>query len=89
VRRLHLTRNEITTSGVRALAAGRLGALIELDLRYNALDELAARALIDAPFAGALERLVMYRNDVGPAGARALASSDRLSPAVRSYWRSV
>ena len=87
VRRLHLQRNALTAKGARALQ--RFERLVELDLRYNDLGAAGARALLEAPFIDKLARLELYRGDVSDKGARELASSSRLPPALRSYWRSV
>jgi uncharacterized protein (TIGR02996 family) len=87
VRRLHLQRNAITAAGAASLQ--RFVALTELDLRYNEIGAAGAQALLAAPFIGALARLELYRADVSDAGARELARSNRLAPALRSYWRSV
>lgn len=87
VRRLRLQRNAITAAGAAALQ--RFGALAELDLRYNEIGAAGAQALLAAPFIGSLARLELYRADVSDAGARELARSNRLAPALRSYWRSV
>ncbi len=87
VRRLRLQRNGITAAGVHALQ--RFERLVELDLRYNELGPEGAQALLAAPFIGSLARLGLYRTDVSEAGARELARSSRLAPALRSYWRSV
>jgi uncharacterized protein (TIGR02996 family) len=87
LRRLRLQRNELTAKGARALQ--RFERLVELDLRYNDLGADGARALLEAPFIGRLARLELYRADVSDKGARALAGSSRLPPALRSYWRSV
>ncbi len=85
--RLHLQSNGLTADGVRSL--GLFERLVELDLRYNTIGEEGAAALLEAPFAGSLKRLLLYRVDVGDDGAKILASAHQLSPALRSYWRSV
>jgi uncharacterized protein (TIGR02996 family) len=87
VRRLRLQRNGITAAGAKVLE--RFSALVELDLRYNKIGAAGAKALLAAPCAGSLARLELYRADVSTAGAKALAQSSRLPPALRSYWRSV
>ncbi|MEU5535808.1 hypothetical protein [Streptomyces sp. NPDC020362] len=87
VRRLHLQHNRITGDGVRALA--RFERLEELDLRYNQIGVGGAQALIDAPFAGSLKRLLLHRQDVSDAGAEKLASAPQLPTTLRSFWRSV
>lgn len=87
VRRLHLQSNGLTADGVRALHA--FGRLTELDLRYNPIGAEGAAALLAAPFAGSLTRLLLYRGDVTDDGVRVLAGAPRLPPALRSYWRSV
>jgi uncharacterized protein (TIGR02996 family) len=87
VRRLHLQRNAITAAGATALQ--RFGKLVELDLRYNAIGAAGAQALLAAPFIGSLARLELYRTDVSDGGVQELARSSRLTPALRSYWRSV
>ncbi|WP_433476276.1 hypothetical protein ACQPZP_04025 [Spirillospora sp. CA-142024] len=86
VRRLHLQRNVITEKGMPSLH--RFENLTELDLRYNEIGTDGARALLAAPFAGALKRLYLYREDVGGDGAALLAKAPQLPPALRSYWRS-
>ncbi|MFC5744369.1 hypothetical protein [Actinomadura rugatobispora] len=87
VRRLRLQRNALTAEGVRSLH--QLEGLTELDLRYNQIGEEGAQALLDAPFIGSLRRLLLYGADVGDVGAKILASAPRLTPALRSYWRTV
>ncbi|MEU6039806.1 TIGR02996 domain-containing protein [Actinomadura sp. NPDC047616] len=87
VRRLRLQRNALTAEGVRSLH--RFEGLTELDLRYNQIGEEGAQALLAAPFTGSLRRLLLYPADVGDVGVKMLASAPRLSPALRSYWRSV
>lgn len=86
VRRLRLQRNELSAQGARALQ--RFERLVELDLRYNDLGAEGARALLEAPFIDKLARLELYRTDVSDGGVQELASSSRLPPALRSYWRS-
>ncbi|WP_433174922.1 hypothetical protein [Actinoallomurus sp. CA-150999] len=86
-RRLRLQRNLLTAEGIRALH--RFEGLAELDLRYNEIGAEGAQALLEAPFIGSLRRLLLYRDDVGDAGAKTLASAPGLPPALRSYWRSV
>ena len=85
VRRLRLQRNGLTAAGAAALR--RFERLTELDLRYNAIGAEGAQALLDAPFAGSLARLDLLPRDLTDAGVTALASSSRLAPALRSYWR--
>jgi uncharacterized protein (TIGR02996 family) len=87
LRQLRLQRNELTGTGARALQ--RFERLVELDLRYNDLGVDGARALLEAPLIGRLARLELYRADVSDRGVQELASSSRLPPALRSYWRSV
>ncbi|GAA3234644.1 hypothetical protein ACFO1B_24175 [Dactylosporangium siamense] len=87
LRRLHLQRDRITGAGVPALH--RFPALTELDLRYNAIGADGVDVLLAAPFAAGLTRLWLYGADVGSDGARALAQSARLSPALRTLWRCV
>ena len=87
VRRLHLQSNALTAAGMRSLHA--FGHLEELDLRYNEIGPKGARALLAAPFAGSLRRLLLYRVDVSNSGVKLLASASHLPPALRSYWRSV
>ncbi|MGI5417667.1 hypothetical protein [Actinomadura luteofluorescens] len=87
VRRLHLQRNLLSAEGVSALHL--LTGLVELDLRYNAIGAEGVEALLAAPFIGSLERLLLYRDDVGEAGAKMLADAPHLPPALRSYWRNV
>jgi hypothetical protein len=87
VRRLHLQRDRITGAGAPALH--RFSALTELDLRYNAIGADGAEALVAAPFAAGLTRLWLYGADVGPDGARTLARSASLPPALRTLWRCV
>ncbi|MFI6582875.1 hypothetical protein [Embleya sp. NPDC050493] len=87
VRRLHLQHNRLTGEGVRELA--RFERLGELDLRYNRIGADGARALVEAPFAGSLRRLLAHRRDVSDAGVETLASAAGLPSALRSFWRSV
>ena len=87
LRRLRAPGNRLTADGVRALA--RLRRIVELDLRYNPIGEDGAEALLEAPFAGSLRKLLLYRDDLTDAGVRKLASSRRLPPALRGYWRCV
>lgn len=87
VRRLCLQNNGLTAAGVRALHG--FARLEELDLRYNEIGEEGAEALLAAPFAGSLRRLLLYRTDVGDGGAKALAQAPQLPPVLRSFWRSV
>jgi Ran GTPase-activating protein (RanGAP) involved in mRNA processing and transport len=87
VRRLHLQCNQLTGEGVRALAS--LERLEALDLRYNQIGTEGAQALIEAPFAPSLKRLLLHRQDLTDAGVQMLASAPRLPTALRSYWRSV
>lgn len=87
LRRLRLQRNRLTAEGVRHLR--HFPDLTELDLRYNDLGAEGARALLEAPFAGSLERLWMYGSDVGPDGVRALAQAENLPTGLRSLWRCV
>ncbi|WP_327000733.1 hypothetical protein OHA72_37160 [Dactylosporangium sp. NBC_01737] len=87
LRRLHLQRDRITGAGVPALH--RFPALTELDLRYNAIGADGVDALLAAPFAAGLARLWLYGADVGPDGARTLARSGILPPALRTLWRCV
>ncbi|MEO3827909.1 hypothetical protein [Actinomadura sp. B10D3] len=86
VRRLRLQSNVITAKGVRALH--RFTGLTDLDLRYNEIGADGVRALLAAPFVPSLERLLMYRSDVGDEGAALLARAPQLSPVLRSFWRS-
>jgi hypothetical protein len=87
VRRLHFQYNRLTSDGVRALAS--FERLEELDLRYNRIGTGGAQALIEAPFAGSLKRLLLYRQDVSDAGVKMLAAAPQLPTALRSFWRSV
>ncbi|MFE9093589.1 hypothetical protein [Streptomyces sp. NPDC007264] len=87
VRCLHLQSNRLTATGVRALA--RFERLEELDLRYNRIGAEGAQALIEAPFAGSLGRLLLHRRDVSDAGVERLAHASQLPTALRSFWRSV
>jgi hypothetical protein len=87
VRRVHLQMNGITAEGVRSLH--RFERLTELDLRYNDIRVQGAQALLDAPFAGSLTRLLLNHDDVGHDGVRTLAQAPQLPPMLRSYWRSV
>jgi uncharacterized protein (TIGR02996 family) len=87
VRRLHLQRNLLTAEGLRALRP--LIGLVELDLRYNEIGAEGVEALLAAPFTGSLERLLLYRDDVGDVGAKMLADAPRLPAGLRSYWRNV
>ncbi|GAA4388988.1 hypothetical protein GCM10023088_63010 [Actinomadura verrucosospora] len=87
VRRLHLQRNLLSAEGLRALHP--LAGLAELDLRYNEIGAEGVRALLAAPFVGSLKRLLLYRDDVGEAGAKMLADAPHLPPGLRSYWRNV
>ncbi len=87
LRRLHLQRDRITGAGVPALH--RFPGLTELDLRYNTIGADGADALVAAPFAAGLSRLWLYGADVGPDGARTLARSSSLPPALRTLWRCV
>ncbi|MEU8117936.1 hypothetical protein AB0C21_04425 [Spirillospora sp. NPDC049024] len=87
VRRLRLQRNLLSADGVRALHP--LTGLVELDLRYNEIGAEGAEALLAAPFIGSLRRLLLYRDDVGDAGATMLAAAPQLPPGLRSYWRNV
>jgi len=86
VRRLHLQSNALSGAGVRSLHG--FGRLEELDLRYNQIGAEGAQALAEAPFAGSLRRLLLYRSDVCDDGVSLLASAPRLPLALRSYWRS-
>ncbi|MUL44053.1 hypothetical protein FZ103_23300 [Streptomonospora sp. PA3] len=85
VRRLHLQHNRLTAKAARDLH--RFTNLTELDLRYNTIGEEGAQALLAAPFIGSLRRLLLHRADISDAGAKLLADSPRLPPAIRSYWR--
>jgi hypothetical protein len=87
VRRLRLQNNAVTAKGAAALH--RFERLTELDLRYNTIGAEGARALLAAPFAGSLRRLLLHRTDVGEDGAKLLAGASRLPPALRAFWRSV
>ncbi|MFJ4866697.1 hypothetical protein [Streptomyces sp. NPDC088748] len=87
VRRLHFQRNRLTGEGVRALAC--FERIEELDLRYNQIGADGAQALIEAPFAGSLKRLLLHRQDVSEAGVKKLASAPQLPTALRSFWRSM
>jgi uncharacterized protein (TIGR02996 family) len=88
VRRLFVQTNQITHAGVRALH--RFVALTELDLRYNVIALGGVEMLLAAPFTPSLTRLWLNRGDVmWTAGSALLARSERLPPALRSYWRSV
>lgn len=87
LRLLRLQYNGVTADGVRLLWL--FDQLTDLDLRYNAIGEEGAKALAEAPFAGSLQRLFLDPDDIGEEGVAALASSRRLSPVLRSYWRSV
>ncbi|GAA2210265.1 hypothetical protein GCM10009850_057240 [Nonomuraea monospora] len=87
LRRLHLQRNRLTAEGVRHLH--RFTELTELDLRYNDLGADGARALVAAPFAGALERLWLYDSDVGRDGVATMAQAASLPASLRSLWRCV
>jgi uncharacterized protein (TIGR02996 family) len=87
VRRLHLQRNHLTAAGAKLLQ--RFGRLVELDLRYNDLGAGGAKALLAAPFIGSLTRLGLNLTDISSAGAKVLAGASQLSPALRSYWRSL
>ncbi|GAA3850563.1 hypothetical protein [Streptomyces sedi] len=87
VTRLHLQGNALTAPGVAALAS--FTRLTELDLRYNAIGEQGAEALLAAPFAGSLRRLSLHRPDVSQAGARRLAHATELPLALRILWRTV
>jgi uncharacterized protein (TIGR02996 family) len=82
----HLQRNTIEAEGAAALAKAPW-KLAALDLRYNAIGAEGARALASAPFMATLERLAIFKNDVEPEGARALAACEALRPSIRSYWR--
>ncbi|GAB2596041.1 hypothetical protein GCM10027168_30990 [Streptomyces capparidis] len=86
VRCLRLQHNALT--GLAMLSLGRFEELTELDLRYNRIGEEGVDALLAAPFADSLGRLLLYRDDVGEAGARKLAHAPHLPPALRSLWRS-
>jgi hypothetical protein len=87
VRRLHFQHNRLTGDGVRTLAG--FERLEELDLRYNRIGPDGAQALIEAPFAGSLKRLLLYRQDLSDAGVKILATAPQLPTALRSFWRSV
>ncbi|XVQ07450.1 hypothetical protein ACQP1W_33285 [Spirillospora sp. CA-255316] len=87
LRRLRLQANALTAEGVRSLA--RFERLVDLDLRYNRIGADGADALLAAPFAGSLQRLLLYRDDLSDDGVRKLALAPRLPPALRSYWRCV
>ncbi|MGI5204931.1 hypothetical protein ACQEU6_25560 [Spirillospora sp. CA-108201] len=87
VRRLRLQRNLLSAEGMRALHP--LTGLVELDLRYNEIGAEGVANLLAAPFAGSLERLLLYRDDVGDAGAKMLGAAPQLPPGLRSYWRNV
>lgn len=86
LRRLAAQQNLIGPSGAEALF-GAAWDLRELDLRYNAIGVEGARALTRARFAPTLERLGLYREDVGEEGARVLGRCDALKPSVRNLWR--
>ncbi|MGW8527314.1 MULTISPECIES: leucine-rich repeat domain-containing protein [Nocardiopsidaceae] len=87
VRCLHLQRNALSAAGVRSLH--RFAGLTELDLRYNGIGEEGVRALLEAPFAGSLGRMLLNPDDVGSDGAKLLASAPHIPAALRMYWRSV
>lgn len=87
LRRLHLQRNTLTAEGVRLLWL--FERLVELDLRYNRIGAEGAKALVEAPFIGSLNRLLLYRHDVTDEGVDVLAAAPQLPPVLRSYWRSV
>lgn len=85
VRCLRLQHNKLTAKSMSALHS--FTKLTELDLRYNTIGEDGARALLAAPFIGSLQRLLLHRSDATDAGAKLLAQSPQLPPALRSYWR--
>jgi uncharacterized protein (TIGR02996 family) len=70
---------KVGPQGARALAAGRLSALAELDLSEHAIGDEGAAALAGSAALSRLEVLKLDRNGIGPAGARALAASKHLS----------
>jgi hypothetical protein len=85
---LRAPRNKLTGEGVeRALEALGSDTLRRVDLRYNPLGEVGARALARSPWLGRLEWLGLYVEDVGEEGAAALAASSTLPEHISAYWR--
>lgn len=76
--------------GARALAqASQLSSLRELNLVGNGITAEGARALAQAGHLAGLEKLsILYRNELGQEGLRALAGSEVLPEALRKQWRS-
>jgi uncharacterized protein (TIGR02996 family) len=75
LRRLDLSYNHLTASGVEALLSASLPHLTVLDLSSNLLTEEAAGVLASLPQFGRLYTLDLRRTQLGDAGARALGTA--------------
>ena len=85
---LRAPRNAIEGEGLeRALGSSQAATLRRMDLRYNPIGEVGARALASSPWLGNLEWLGLYVEDAGELGAEALGASATLPGHISAYWR--
>lgn len=81
--RLDLSRQDISSRGLRALAeSDAFEQLEELVLSANAIDDSGIQALIEAPWLDTLKKLRLPGNDIGDDSAHMLAGCARLGGLV-------
>jgi hypothetical protein len=88
IKELLLAGNQLTAEGLESFcASNRFDSLRVLDLRHNALGKEGAQVLGDAEFAGQLEWIHVYKEDVTGTGLKALSKSKHLPAPLRAYFK--